>query len=209
MIAPENANSGCREMPKQTRDAPLRIFVDAFAALLNQDPDEPTIIANGGRLLTNLVEHDNWLDPAFAKPHPTHYQQYLLHCDGSQRFCVVAFVWGPDQSTPIHNHTVWGLVGMLRGMEVVQRYELNGAMPVPVGAAQKFHPGEVEAVSPRLGDIHQVSNGLADQPSISIHVYGANIGAVRRSSFRDGQIHPFVSGYANEYLPNIWGPTDT
>ena len=86
---------------------------------------------------------------------------------------------------------------------------MNGAIPVPTGAAQKFHPSEVEAVSPRIGDIHQVSNGLADQPSISIHVYGTNIGAVRRSSFRDGQIHPFVSGYANEYLPNIWGPTDT
>ncbi len=32
-----------------------------------------------------------------------------------ERFCVVSFVWGPDQATPIHNHTVWGLVGVLRG----------------------------------------------------------------------------------------------
>jgi predicted metal-dependent enzyme (double-stranded beta helix superfamily) len=47
---------------------------------------------------------------------------------------------------------------------------------------------------------------LPDRPSISIHVYGADIGAVHRSVFTvDGIAKPFVSGYANNVLPNIWG----
>ena len=64
----------------------------------------------------------------------------------------------------------------------------------------------VTAVSPRIGDIHQVENALADQPSISIHVYGANIGAVARHVFvlDSGEVKPFVSGYANRLMPNLW-----
>jgi len=37
--------------------------------------------------------------------------------------------------------------------------------------------GEVDAVGPEIGDIHRVSNGLAHGVSVSIHVYGGNIGA--------------------------------
>ena len=56
------------------------------------------------------------------------------------------------------------------------------------------------------GDIHQVTNALADQGSISIHVYGGNIGAVRRAHLRreDGEPKLFVSGYTNKEQPNLW-----
>ena len=63
----------------------------------------------------------------------------------------------------------------------------------------------MQAVSPRIGDVHRVSNALADQASISIHVYGANIGAVQRAVYlEDGTRKPFVSGYSNTTLPNFW-----
>ena len=67
-------------------------------------------------------------------------------------------------------------------------------------------PGAVTAVSPAIGDIHLVENALDDRPSISIHAYGANIGAVARHVFvpESGQAKPFVSGYANPMLPNLW-----
>jgi len=69
----------------------------------------------------------------------------------------------------------------------------------------RLAPGQVEAVSPRIGDIHQVSNAYSDQVSISIHVYGGNIGAVKRAVYAvDGSEKPFISGYSNTHLPNIW-----
>ena len=38
-------------------------------------------------------------------------------------------------------------------------------------------------------------------------VYGANIGAVKRSVYDpDGSVRPFVSGYADAPLPNLWQP---
>ena len=63
-----------------------------------------------------------------------------------------------------------------------------------------------DAVSPAVGDIHVVANALADRPSISIHVYGANIGAVRRHVFdpETGAPKDFVSGYSSDRVPNLW-----
>jgi len=71
--------------------------------------------------------------------------------------------------------------------------------------AVRLDPGQVEAVSPTVGDLHRVHNAHADRVSISIHVYGANIGAVRRHTYpAEGGRKPFVSGYSNTLLPNLW-----
>ncbi|MFO0188010.1 MAG: cysteine dioxygenase, partial [Alphaproteobacteria bacterium] len=42
--------------------------------------------------------------------------------------------------------------------------------------------------------------------SISIHVYGANIGAVKRAMFNPETSQPeyFISGYDNKSVPNLW-----
>lgn len=186
--------------------APLREFVVAFGRLLDEKPDEPCILKEGGALLARLVARDDWLPEAYARPHPTYYQQYLLHADSTERFSVVSFVWGPGQATPVHDHTVWGLIGMLRGAEFNQPFTLDAAgRPVPHGAASRLEPGAVEAVSPAIGDLHRVSNAFSDRSSISVHVYGANIGGVHRHTYpEDGPPRPFVSGYSNATLPNLW-----
>lgn len=184
----------------------LRQFLAELTELLDQQPAEAALLERGGALLARLVAHDDWLPAELAEPHPEHYQQYLLHCDARQRFSVVSFVWGPGQRTPVHDHRVWGLIGMLRGAEDAQAYGRDSAGTlVPDGAPVRLRPGQVEAVSPRIGDVHQVSNAFSDQVSISIHVYGGNIGAVKRAVYlADGSEKPFISGYSNRHLPNLW-----
>ena len=59
---------------------------------------------------------------AFAEADAGRYRQYLLHCDPLERFSVVSFVWGPGQQTPVHDHTVWGMVGVLRGAEICEEF---------------------------------------------------------------------------------------
>ena len=181
------------------RLAPLRAFVGAFGRLLDAAPGEPAILRDGAALLRALVARDDWLPDAFAEPDPARYQQYLLHLDPRARFSVVSFVWGPGQATPVHDHTVWGLIGMLRGAEIAQAYapRADGRWR-PEGEPVRLAPGDVEAVSPAIGDVHRVRNAFDDRTSISIHVYGADIGAVDRSVFTiDGAVKPFRSGYAN------------
>ena len=184
----------------------LRRFVCVLTGLVDQASTEAELIDRGGAALRELVAVDDWLPAEFAEPHPQHYRQYLLYCDPWERFSVVSFVWGPGQSTPVHDHTVWGLIGMLRGAETSREYAVSPRGRLELIGTHELLPGEVTAVSPSIGDIHTVENALSDRASISIHAYGANIGAVARHVFvaESGEAKPFVSGYANRLTPNLW-----
>jgi predicted metal-dependent enzyme (double-stranded beta helix superfamily) len=183
----------------------LGVFLTACARDIDTCvADEAALLARGQALLTALVAHDDWLDDAFAEPHPEHGEQYLLYCDPQRRFSVVSVVWGPGQGTPIHDHTIWGLVGVLRGAEIEERYDIREGRPVGRGEG-RLEPGDVAILSPADGDIHRVRNAFDDQPSISIHVYGGDIGAIERNMYlEDGGAKPFVTRYANRFLPNTW-----
>ena len=154
----------------------LRDFVVALTHEVARPADEPQRLAAVRGHLATLIARDDWLPDALG------------------------------QQTPVHDHTVWGLIGMLRGEEVAQPFGPDaGGRLVPQGAATRLRLGDIEAVSPALGDVHQVSNAFADRTSISIHVYGANIGAVHRWVYaEDGSRKPFVSGYSNSTVPNLW-----
>lgn len=186
----------------------FRQFIAAFSALVDRaGGDEATMLREGKPLLAELVRHDDWLPDEAARDSIEGYRQYLLYCDPRERFSVVSFVWGPGQKTPIHDHTVWGMVGMMRGAELCEEYEWPVAgKPMQAKATHRVQPGEVDLVSPTIGDVHVVANALTDRPSISIHVYGANIGAVHRHVFDagDGAVKSFVSGYHNGSIPNFW-----
>lgn len=213
--------------------APLREFVVTMTALVSRTTDERTLLAEGRAALARLIADDSWLPEAFARPRADRYAQYLLHCDPLERFSVVSFVWGPGQRTPVHDHTVWGLVGVMRGAEHCEEYAAAGvavaaaaqiageraagedAAAVPAGGpcltprttgrAHRMQPGDIEAVSPTVGDWHRVGSARTDGITVSIHVYGANIGAVRRHRVDDaGAIVDFVSGYDAAELPNLW-----
>lgn len=182
----------------QHRSHRLSDFVADLSALLDRTGDEAVILREGGALLAELVAQDGWLPEAQSLPDPNRYQQYLLHRDPAGRFSVVSFVWGPGQATPVHDHTVWGLIGVLRGAELSQAYERTDDALTAVGPVHRLEPGQVEAVSPTVGDIHRVANAFDDRTSISIHVYGADIGTVKRLTYdADGKPKAFISGYAD------------
>lgn len=177
----------------------FRSFVGAVEAALAHASDEAKLLAMVEATMAALVARDDWLPLDCAQPHPFHYQQYLLHRDGARRFSVVSFVWAPGQQTPIHDHTVWGVIGMLRGAELAQRYRVGPQGMEQDGPTQTLQSGEVATVSPAVGDIHRVANAFADRVSISIHDYGSDIGRTRRHVFdpRTGAATEFISGYAN------------
>ena len=184
----------------------LRDFVIETTALIDRHGGDEAALLNAlSPRLRDLVGVDDWLAPEYATADPAGYRQFLLHADPLERFSVVSFVWGPGQNTPVHDHGVWGLVGVLRGVELSTAYTIDADGAVRAAEQERLLPGEVTAVSPRIGDVHRVSNGAAGT-SVSIHVYGGNIGAVRRRVFdpSTGAAKPFVSGYSNTAIPNVW-----
>lgn len=180
----------------------LRGFVQDMTHLVGRHGgDEARMLDEGAKLLRDLVTRDDWLPEAYAAPSPESYRQYLLYCDPLERFSVVSFVWMPGHRTPIHDHTVWGLVGVMRGVEMCEEFSPD----IRKTNSHEVKPGDVDRVSPRIGDVHVVSNA-GPLTAVSIHVYGANIGAVRRHTFdpATGQPKEFVSGYHNAAVPNLW-----
>src|SRR5215211_4709699 len=184
----------------------FRRFLCDLTRLCDAKAGECEIRVHGGAALRELVAADDWLGPEFCVPDLNSYRQYLLYCDPLERFSVVSFVWGPGQRTPVHDHTVWGLIGMLHGSEIARNYTAEPCGRLAMAGTESLVPGEVTAVSPTIGDIHLVENALRDRPSISIHVYGGNIGAIARHIFvpETGEVKPLVSGYSNRVLPNLW-----
>ena len=178
---------------------PLGQFVHEVTALVDRGMPEPELHAGVREAMKRLVSRDDWLPPEMARPHPQYYQQYLLYADPKDRFSVVSFVWGPGQKTPVHDHTVWGVIGMLRGAERCTSFRQEGGRVVQEGEDFVLEPGQVEMVSPAIGDIHRVANAYDDRVSVSIHAYGANIGKVKRHVFdaQTGAAKEFISGYAN------------
>ena len=178
----------------------FEVFVTEIRDLVVRTPgDEKATLARGKELLAELVRHDDWLPPVFSRPDPLRYRQYPLHVDALGRFSIVSFVWGPGQQTPIHDHTVWGLIGVLRGAERSERFELQSlGQPMRRTGESVLSAGDVGCVSPTLGDIHRVQNAFNERPSISIHVYGSDIGKTVRHSFDEATGHAkrFMSGYS-------------
>ena len=186
---------------------PLRVFVEGMTALAAANP--VSMAADAAALMRALVAQDHWLPDGFdqAEPDPG-YGQRLLHCDPLQRFSVVCFAARGGRRTPVHDHRVWGLVGVLRGAEISTEMRLGApGTPMRPGRVERFAAGEICALGPDAAyDIHWVRNALEDATSVSIHLYGSNIGAVPRGAY-DPEISratDFISGYDNVFLPNIW-----
>lgn len=183
-------------------------FVRKMTQLVQDPPAaEAQLLKQAALLMRDLVAHDNWLPPELALADAQYYQQHLLYGDPLDRFSLVSFVWGPGQKTPIHDHTVWGIIAMLRGAELGQRFSHNDHGPmIATGPERRLDPGDIDLVSPDIGDIHQVRNAFDDRVSISIHLYGGNIGQIERHVFAPdtGTPKSFISGYSNRLVPNLW-----
>ena len=191
--------------PNRDAIAPLRDFIVEVSRIVQSNFDEDTVLRECRPLMKRLISTHEWLPSEFATPSSDSYRQYLLYCDPFERFSVVSFVWGPGQKTPIHNHTVWGLIGVLRGAELCYEYDADAKGSVRYIAQHRLEAGMTEAISPRLGDWHRVQNALSNDSSISVHLYGGNIGALKRQRCDDeGNWGDFVSGYSAAIVPNLW-----
>ena len=136
--------------------------------------DDPHAI---GVRLGTLLAHDGWLAPEHREPNRFQYRQHLLHVSPCRRLSIVALVWLPGQRTPIHDHVSWCVVGVYEGRELETRYravEANGRRWLEETGSVEARSGHVEVIVQDVEDIHAVT-AVGGGPTISIHVYGADI----------------------------------
>ncbi len=126
---------------------------------------------------------------------PAGYRSHLMHAEPDGSFSVVALVWRPGQTTPIHDHVTWCVIGVLQGAEYEELFALRegGTVLEEVGT-NAGAPGDVSGFAPP-GDIHRVRNRGTDV-AISLHVYGADISRLGSSVRRvyDLPVRPAAPG---------------
>ena len=130
---------------------------------------------------------------------------WLLYRDTEGVLSFSALVLPPEAATPVHDHLAWGLVGLYVGEQDEEVYEPSA----PVGdddnqanlvlaTKNRLDVGSFYELIPPTGDIHRVVT-TGDEPSISLHLLGNDVGCVLRHRFEPetGEVAPFRSGYTN------------
>jgi 3-mercaptopropionate dioxygenase len=109
---------------------------------------------------------------------PDRVAGHLLHAEPDGAFSLLGLVWRPGQTTRIHDHITWCVVGVLSGVEHEELFDeaLN-----PIGTRDN-PPGEVSGFAPP-GDIHRIRN-VGDEIAVSLHIYGTDISRVGSSARR-------------------------
>ena len=153
-------------------------------------------------LLTRLVQGADSVPEAAFATRSDRFAMNLLHLPADKAFSVVGGVWTPGQTTPIHDHLTWALVGIYGGQEreALFRRVDDGSDPKRANLEMVSERSNGKGHVTVLGEagIHRVDNPF-NEPAYSIHVYGRDIGPTERHSYdpATGEISKFVSGYCN------------
>ncbi len=135
-------------------------------------------------------------------PRKDRFANNLLYRPADRAFSIMGGNWAPGQTTPIHDHLTWAVVGVYQGQEreSIYRRTDDGSDParasLELASARFNEKGHVTVLS-RTG-IHRIDN-VSSRPSHSIHVYGRDIGPLERHAYDPvtGAVSKFVSGYCN------------
>ena len=100
---------------------------------------------------------------------PDDYVGHTLHAEPDGSFSIVALIWRPGQTTRIHDHMTWCVLGVIQGVEHEELFDADLNL---IGRSEN-HVGDVGGFAPP-GDIHRVRN-IGDETAISIHVYGTDV----------------------------------
>ena len=158
--------------------SPLDVLVHDLDTVVHATSPGPPRVDAVVAALGSWLWHPDLLPPEFRVGDPAGYRQHLLHVADDGSFSVVALVWLPGQSTPVHDHCSWCVVGVYTGEEHETRYRDRDGVLV-VDGTDTAGPGAVSGLLPP-GDIHRVANG-GSEVAISLHVYGADLGRLGSS----------------------------
>ena len=154
----------------------LQDFCLRTGAIVSRHPDRevPERIAE---LLPALLRRPDLLTAAQCAAPETGYGRHDVFICPREKFSVIAAVWPPGISSPVHDHFTWCSFGVYRGVLLETRYDpialdAEEARAVMTGVHERV-AGDVSHLSRDESNIHCIHNP-GDIPAISIHVYAGN-----------------------------------
>jgi predicted metal-dependent enzyme (double-stranded beta helix superfamily) len=120
------------------------------------------------------------LPDGFRAPRADTYARRLLHRDPAGRYTAIVMTWGPGQGTPVHDHGgLWCVEGVVDGQIAVTRYDVSQQ------SADRYRVTALDTIMAGIGeagrlipptDHHIIANALPDRASVTLHVYGGELG---------------------------------
>lgn len=179
---------------------PLRTFIDDVGLVVSGTDDEHEITALVAERLSALLAGGYRLAPEVTRSSSARHVTYPLHLAPDGSWSMAAVVWDVGQRTNVHSHETWGVAGIYAGIEREIRYlkptaSTAGAPLTPAGET-RWAPGQVTVCCTTDDDVHAVV-AVGREPTVGIHVYGGDIGTIRRRSYdpATGEASWFVSGW--------------
>lgn len=175
-------------------------LIEDVSRLVKEIPDERQLTSRVSEKLGRALSDGLDLDPAFVRPDPENYAMYPLWIEDDSSFSIAVVVWDVGQTTSLHDHGMWGIVGIYAGMEHEKQFRRRiESTPAPLEVVSESYlaPGEISVCCTSNREIHQVScHGT--EPCVGLHIYGGDIGMVNRHKYDPdtGLESKFVSGWS-------------
>jgi 3-mercaptopropionate dioxygenase len=178
----------------------LQEFIDDVELVVVGTDDQHEITRRVAEGLSNLLDSGYRLPSELTTPSGEHHLNYPLYVAPDDSWSLAVVVWSVGQRTPVHSHETWGVAGIYSGAEHEYRYVKAAAdelaRPLTPAGEQVCRAGQVTVCCTTDDDVHSVA-AVGDETTIGIHVYGGNIGTLRRRSYdpATGTVRWFVSGW--------------
>lgn len=178
----------------------LKTFIDDVGLVVRSTDDEHEITARVAERLSALLAAGYRLPPEATRSSPERHLTYPLYIAPDDSWSLASVVWDMGQQTKVHSHETWGVAGIYAGVEHEVRYLKPTAStanaPLTPAGETRWSPGQVTVCCTTDDDVHAVT-AVGSEPTVGIHVYGGNIGTIRRRSYdpATGEAEWFVSGW--------------
>jgi predicted metal-dependent enzyme (double-stranded beta helix superfamily) len=180
----------------------VHLFIKDVDRVVRTCHSESEVLMHLKPLMKELIASSNNIPPDAFRPRKDRFANNLIYMPKDKVFSINGAVWLPGQTTPIHDHLTWAIVGIVEGeeRESIYRRTDDGSDPKRTSlqrVSERINQKGHVTVLGRAG-IHRIDN-VSDKPSLSVHMYGLDIGNSERHSYDPvtGEIGTFVSGYCN------------
>jgi predicted metal-dependent enzyme (double-stranded beta helix superfamily) len=181
-------------------DPALAAFIEDIHAVVDDRCAVTDIVHTVAARVTALLRTWRMPDSRYLARQPgRRYGSYLLYRAPDGSFVVVIDTFDQGQTTQIHNHRTWGVVGLLEGAERNEIFRPDsGLVRPPERVAERItRPGDIFTLMEP--EMHRLST---DQGAFSqsFHVYGADVGTIRRLAWEEMSCRytEFRQGWSND-----------
>ncbi len=154
----------------------LQEFIQDVDGTVRGYPSESEILLHLKPVLEKLVSSPVSVPAKAFTPRKDRFAMNLLQMPEDEAYSIIGGIWHPGQTTPIHDHLTWALIGVYEGEEREALFRRTD-----------------DGSNPKLAKIQQVSERVHKKGHVTV------LGHTGRHSYdpATGEISKFVSGYCN------------